>query len=297
MLILDGEKLGIVMTQANLSAFALEKGISKPIKAMSEGEKTMLRYNFILAKTTNAHGDFVRTGGGAANQMRIFQEGMKELAEQFGKIVLPMFTKVVNKLNGLVQWFGTLSDSTKTTMLILGGIVAALGPAIFIFGQLAISISAIIPLFVKLKIAAAGSLGPIGLAITAVALLVTGFIALNKHLKENSPLTKKTNTVVKDLKDSYGKLQTQIEKLQGVNESGVKISKQVRDELRAETKLTIKNTIAKMENAREARQQMKAELELQQARAMEATRGVGVHGDVGFSKATKKAERLQEEIK
>lgn len=162
------KKLGIVMTQANLSAFALEQGITKPIKAMSEGEKTMLRYQFVMDKTANAHGDFERTGGGAANQMRIFQEGLKELGDTFGQIVLPMFTNVIKRANDIVKWFGSLSESTKKVILVVGGLAAALGPV-------ALGIGAIIPLLPTLLSGLAALISPIGLIVaglTAVAVVV-----------------------------------------------------------------------------------------------------------------------------
>ena len=79
------KNLGVVMTQTNLEQYAMSKGIRKKIKDMTEAEKVNLRYNYVLEKTKNAHGDFARTGGGASNQMRMFQENLKELGVTFGQ--------------------------------------------------------------------------------------------------------------------------------------------------------------------------------------------------------------------
>lgn len=203
--------LGIVMTQANLSAFALEQGIQKPLKAMSEGEKTMLRYQFVMAKTANAHGDFERTGGGAANQMRIFQEGLKEVAEKFGSLVLPIFTKVVSKLNEAVTWFSSLDEGIKKTILIVGGLVAATGPLLYVTGGLIkvfsnylpillkfknifLSIPSVInlvtPLLYKLGLSITAMLGPIGLVAVAAAGLTFAFYKLVTSKKEFSAVSK-----------------------------------------------------------------------------------------------------------
>jgi hypothetical protein len=135
---------------------------------MSQAEKVALRYEFIMAKTANAQGDFSRTSGGAANQMRIFQESLKELAARFGEIILPVFTKLVTFLNGLIQRFGDLSPTVKKIILIFGGVVAALGPVIAIIGTL---------LTMAPAIGAALTLmtGPIGLvvaALTAVGVVI-----------------------------------------------------------------------------------------------------------------------------
>ena len=162
------KRLGVVMTEVNLKNFAMEQGMNANIKTMSQAEKVALRYEFIMAKTANAQGDFSRTSGGAANQMRIFQESLKELAARFGEIILPAFTKLVTFLNGLIQRFGDLSPTVKKAILIFGGVVAALGPVIAIIGSL---------LTMAPAIGAALTLmtGPIGLvvaALTAVGVVI-----------------------------------------------------------------------------------------------------------------------------
>jgi len=107
------KRLGIVMTEANLAQFALEQGTLKNIKSFTQAEKVQLRYAFVMAKSENAIGDFARTSDGAANQMRIFQESVKELGALFGEVILPLFTKVVTKLNSILKGFKNLSPEGK----------------------------------------------------------------------------------------------------------------------------------------------------------------------------------------
>ena len=57
------KNFGIVMTEANLEAYALSQGITKSYSAMSQAEKVALRYSFVLNATKNAQGDFARTSG------------------------------------------------------------------------------------------------------------------------------------------------------------------------------------------------------------------------------------------
>lgn len=56
-------QLGIDMTVASLEAYALANGITKSYSAMSQAEKQMLRYNYILSVTGAQQGDFARTSG------------------------------------------------------------------------------------------------------------------------------------------------------------------------------------------------------------------------------------------
>lgn len=57
------KQLGINMNIVNLEAFAMSQGITKAYKNMTLAEQSILRYNYILAKTGDAQGDFARTSG------------------------------------------------------------------------------------------------------------------------------------------------------------------------------------------------------------------------------------------
>ena len=57
------KKYGVVMTEANLQQFAYANGITKSISAMTQAEKTMLRYQYVLDATSVAQEDFVSTSG------------------------------------------------------------------------------------------------------------------------------------------------------------------------------------------------------------------------------------------
>lgn len=167
--------LGVVMTEANLQAFALSKGIKTQIKDMDQASKVNLRYAYIMEATKNAQGDFARTGGGAANQMRIFQESMKQLGQQFGAVILPHFTKLITGLNGMISGFSKLSDGTKTTIVIFAALAAAAGPMLIIIGQMAQGIPVLISAFGKLKAAmVALNLSPNPYVLLATAIAAIG---------------------------------------------------------------------------------------------------------------------------
>ena len=129
------KQLGIVMTEVNLENFAMSKGITKSLSAMTQQEKTMLRYQFVLEQTRLASGDFVRTQDSWANQTRILAERWKEMQTVFGKafmtigvLVLPVInniivglTKVAQVAQVVAQWIykaftgKELKSSTKAT--------------------------------------------------------------------------------------------------------------------------------------------------------------------------------------
>lgn len=145
------KKLGIVMTEANLQSFAMSKGIKINIKDMDQASKVNLRYAYVMHASKNAIGDFERTGGGAANQMRIFQESLKQVAQQFGSLILPAFTKAITYVNGLVKSFSDLSDETKGTIIAVAAVVASIGPLLTVFGSLLMFVPNVITKFNALK--------------------------------------------------------------------------------------------------------------------------------------------------
>jgi hypothetical protein len=130
------KRLGVIMTEVNLKSFALASGFKTSYAEMSQAEKVMLRYQYVMSKTTNAQGDFARTNDGAANQMRMFGEGVKQLSAQFGQVMLPAVTSIVSSLNEMIKGFSDSSEGTKTFIVALAGITAGVGPLLFLVGTI-----------------------------------------------------------------------------------------------------------------------------------------------------------------
>ena len=171
------KRLGIVMTEVNLKQFAMEQGIKKNIKEMTQAEKVALRFEYILSVTGNAQGDFARTSGGAANQTRIFQESLKQLGQRFGNEILPLFTDVVKFLNKVIGAFMDLDSDTKKIIITAGLLAAAIPPLIAGFGQLSIVIGAVI--------------SPIGLIVAAFSTVTLAAVEL---LHRINPMVDRLNT-------------------------------------------------------------------------------------------------------
>lgn len=170
------KKLGIVMTEAALQEYAYAQGIRTKVADMGQAEKVQLRYNYVLEKTKNAQGDFERTGGGAANQMRIFQEVLKELGASLGAVILPAFTKIITTVNGWLKSFNSLSEGTKTTIVVVAGLAAAIGPLLVVVGALASAIPAIVAGFTAIGVTSAAALGPIGLVVAALGAIAYAIV-------------------------------------------------------------------------------------------------------------------------
>lgn len=55
------KQYGIVMNEATLEAYRLERGLDTAYNKMSEAQRVALRYNYVLHATANAQNDFART--------------------------------------------------------------------------------------------------------------------------------------------------------------------------------------------------------------------------------------------
>lgn len=112
------KKFGIVLTETNLQAFALSQGIKKSYQAMSQAEKVALRYNYVLNATKNAQGDFARTSGSWANQIRLLKEQWTQFLGILGKGLIQILTPMVKALN---QMLASLISIGNAITKIFGG--------------------------------------------------------------------------------------------------------------------------------------------------------------------------------
>ncbi|MDE7054874.1 MAG: hypothetical protein K2O84_08705, partial [Oscillospiraceae bacterium] len=115
------KQLGINMSVANLEAYALTQGITKSYNAMSQAEQVLLRYNYLLSVTTDAQGDFARTSGSFANQIRILQLNFDQLRIALGNVLIPIAQAVLPGINAIISALTKLANVfAKVTALLFG---------------------------------------------------------------------------------------------------------------------------------------------------------------------------------
>ena len=113
--------LGVVMTQSALDQFALANGYGKTTSAMTEQEKVALRLAFVQKQLSAASGDFIRTSGSWANQVRVMQLQLQSLKATVGQGLINIFTPVLKVINILLGKLATLANAFKSfTELITG---------------------------------------------------------------------------------------------------------------------------------------------------------------------------------
>lgn len=96
-------KYGLDLTQATLKEWAMKNGMDADIKSMTQAEKAMLRYQYVLANTTAAQGDFARTADTWANQVRILKQSFQQLGSIIGGALINAFKPFLRTLNFVMQ--------------------------------------------------------------------------------------------------------------------------------------------------------------------------------------------------
>lgn len=109
---------GVDLTMATLQEYALSKGIDANVKSMSQAEKVMLRYNYVIEHTRNAQGDFQRTQDTWANQIKMLKQQFQALGGVIGQNFIYALKPMVQGLNvvmgKLIQFAKVVSESLGT---------------------------------------------------------------------------------------------------------------------------------------------------------------------------------------
>lgn len=126
------KKYGVIVSEAAVKQQLLNTGID-PKKA-TEQQKVQARLNIIMAGTTAAQGDAVRTAGSFANQLKRAKGSIIDFAAAIGQPLLAPLAK-------LLEWFSDLaSEGLKHSTNIarwfheaFSSVIHAVGAGIFVF--------------------------------------------------------------------------------------------------------------------------------------------------------------------
>lgn len=176
------KKYGVIVSEAAVKQRLLQEGVDP--KGATEQQKTYARWQIILAGTTAAQGDAIRTAGSFTNQMKRLRSQVIDLATGLGSHLLPVLTPVISFIGDAVSFVKDWADANpglaRTIMLVAAGagtagaILAVLGVAIIGVGA---AVSGAITIFGALS-AVFAAIGPFLLPIIAGVAAVAAVLAL-----------------------------------------------------------------------------------------------------------------------
>jgi hypothetical protein len=96
-------EFGIDTTVASLQEYALAQGIDASVRSMSQAEKSLLRYNYIMEKSIIMQGDMARTIITPANSLRILNAQLTQMKRALGNVVSVIVVQFIPYVQALVQ--------------------------------------------------------------------------------------------------------------------------------------------------------------------------------------------------
>ena len=153
--------------------------VEKATDGLSESEKMVALQSTFTADSIKAMGILMNTGGDSINdftnelygaegaaskmasamndnlsgQLTLLKSALEGAAISIGEALMPMIKGLVAGINELVNWFNSLNPSIQQTIIVIAGIVAAIGPVLIIIGQMSIGIGSLITFFGAAKVA------------------------------------------------------------------------------------------------------------------------------------------------
>ncbi len=96
-------EFGIDTTVASLQEYALSKGIETKVRTMTQAEKSLLRYNYIMEKSIIIQGDMARTIITPANSLRILNAQLTQMKRALGNVISVLVVQFIPYVQAMVE--------------------------------------------------------------------------------------------------------------------------------------------------------------------------------------------------
>jgi len=104
-------EFGIDTTVASLQEYALSKGIDASVRSMTQAEKSLLRYNYIMEKSTLIQGDMARTIITPSNALRILNAQLTQMKRALGNVVSVLVTQFIPYVQVMVEMIADAANA------------------------------------------------------------------------------------------------------------------------------------------------------------------------------------------
>lgn len=124
-------RYGVELSNASMQEYLLAKGINVKVSALSMAQKSIVRYNMIMQKTSAIQGDLARTIATPANALRILSNQAAIAGRYLGQLVsvvaakvIPIFQAVVRVIAMAAQALAALFGYTLPSISGSGGMAS-----------------------------------------------------------------------------------------------------------------------------------------------------------------------------
>ncbi len=201
------KKFGVALSEVRLKTEAMSMGLIKSTSdALTPAAKAQASYSLIMKDTALAQGDYARTADGTANTMKSLKAKIDDAKVSLGEALMPAFRamlKILELLVPLIDKFGKFLKENADGIKMLAIIVGSATAAFLIYKGILVTVKVATQLYTvattlmrgatlasiastngmaasMLALNAAMRANPIGLIVTALALLAAGFVMAYK---------------------------------------------------------------------------------------------------------------------
>lgn len=109
-------QFGLDVSYATLQSWALNNGLNANIKSMTQAEKVMLRYQYIMASTGAAQGDFAKTADTWKNSIVILKQEFQQLGIVIGSGLIQAIKPFVIRMNAALSGLITFAQNVVNAL-------------------------------------------------------------------------------------------------------------------------------------------------------------------------------------
>jgi len=211
-MVIPMKKYGVVLNQARIEQEAMNLDLFSGKGQIDASAKAQAVYNLIVADSSAALGDFIRTSKGYANQTKIMEARIEDLKVKLGEKLLPVMTDIVGLISEATKFLQDMSpevfELAAKFLLVSTALAAILGPMALFVGFLPQIIIGIKQISFAVKFATTGIAG------WTVA-IGAAFLAANALVKILDTWYDRVNRLnaakARDLRTTEGKIKAQEE--------------------------------------------------------------------------------------
>jgi len=149
---------------ARAAQLAGKTGMAGLLAVVNSSDKDFEKLAGAIGESNGAAKEMYNVANDNLNgQLIVLKSNVESLGISLGQKLIPLASKLVEKIQGVVDKFNAMDDSTQKTIIKIAGIVAAIGPALLVLGKLTTGVGVVV-----------GAVGKFGMAMKAAG----GFVAL-----------------------------------------------------------------------------------------------------------------------
>jgi hypothetical protein len=171
------KQIGIIIDENEIKEKIAAMRAKGALFTSEKQAKALATLSLIQDRTAKSAGSYAKEADGLDESLSRIRERFVELGNVFGKILLPYLKPILKYLEGVVNRLIAMDDKTKKVVLVVAGLVAAVGPLLVVFSSLLGIAANLGTFFTALQAGALAASVPLVLMAGKI-LLIVGAVAL-----------------------------------------------------------------------------------------------------------------------